>query len=84
MSINWEKAQIKQGYIILERKVVATQKLLVKLPKHLRSTAIMQTLVPQLITPYEEIPPYALGELAKLRDLSLQYKISFAAQAKIL
>lgn len=83
-SIDWNAAKVSQGSTIMERKMVATQQPIVKLPRHLRIPAIMQTLVPQLVTPYDEIPPYALGRLLKLRDLSLTLKMPFASQARML
>lgn len=73
-SIDWKTAKVSQGSTILERKMVATQQPIVKLSRHLRIPAIMQTLVLQLATPYEEISPYGLGRLLKLRNISLTKK----------
>lgn len=70
--------------VSLERRFVKQRNPLLSMPKELRDAAILQTLLPSVVTPHMMIPEYIKEGLKKMAEATLSDKILFSHQIRIM
>nr|AVR52573.1 PB2 [Photinus pyralis orthomyxo-like virus 2] len=82
--MNWERASIQWGHVILERRIVPTRDPIANVPKSLREHAVKQILFRDYTLPSYKVTTTTLESLRDFMNMSLSSKVALSKQIRVL
>lgn len=83
-SLDWATSRLSFGHVVLNKVYAPSQHPTLTVPKAIREPLLLQTLVPHLTIPYDEIDKTLANKMKGVASSTLSSKMNFLQQANIL